>query len=82
MLDNGVFWDVDKTIPLYVLKHSVSLYHAADQWKDFSIIIGLEDATENLEATVIPIRKTFQNGQLFILLPNGQVFDSTGKRVE
>ena len=36
-----VFEGVNKTIPLYVLENSVSLYSAADQWKDFTNINGI-----------------------------------------
>ena len=36
-----VFEGVNKTIPLYVLENSVSLYRAANQWKDFTNINGI-----------------------------------------
>lgn len=36
-LSYDVFFDVDKTIPLFVPIESIDLYETADQWKDFDI---------------------------------------------
>ena len=45
-LGSDVFYTVDKSIPLYVPAGSVSAYQTADQWKDFTNIIGLDDGDE------------------------------------
>ena len=42
-LGSDVFSSVDKSIPLYVPAESVEAYQTADQWKDFTNIIGLDD---------------------------------------
>ncbi len=42
-LGSYVFSSVDKSIPLYVPAESVEAYQTADQWKDFTNIIGLDD---------------------------------------
>ena len=45
-LGSDVFYTVDKSIPLYVPAESVEAYQTADQWKDFTNIIGLDDGDE------------------------------------
>ncbi len=40
-LASSVFYNVDKTIPLYVPAESVQLYRTADQWKDFLNILPI-----------------------------------------
>ena len=45
-LGSYVFYDVNKSIPLYVPAESVEAYQTADQWKDFTNIIGLDDGDE------------------------------------
>ena len=45
-LGPDVFYTVDKSIPLYVPAESVEAYQTADQWKDFTNIIGLDDGDE------------------------------------
>ena len=42
-LGTKVFGGVNKTIPLYVLANSVSLYSAAAQWNEFTNIVGVSD---------------------------------------
>ena len=42
-LSSYVFYDVNKSIPLYVPAESVEAYQTADVWKDFTNIIGLDD---------------------------------------
>ncbi len=41
-LGSDVFYNVDKSIPLYVPAGSVDLYKAADQWKEFDVRALLE----------------------------------------
>ena len=82
VLEYGAFENVDKSIPLYVITSSVPLYQAADGWKDFTNIIGSLSAVETITAEESATKKLFDNGQLYILLPNGTRFDSTGKKIE
>ena len=42
-LGSDVFYNVNKSIPLYVPAQSVDLYKAADQWKDFTNILPIEE---------------------------------------
>ena len=68
-LGNGVFQDVDKTIPLYVPSESIEAYKAADQWNEFFNILPVEAIPTSLEYNKddIVLRKTYHNGQIFIL---------------
>ncbi len=45
-LGSNVFYIVDKSIPLYVPAESIEAYQTANQWKDFTNIIGLDDGNE------------------------------------
>ena len=45
-MGQNVFMSVDKSIPLYVPAESVNLYKSADQWKDFTNILPIEDSSE------------------------------------
>ena len=74
--------DVDKTIPLYVFKHCVGLYNVADQWKDFTIIVGLDDSVEAIDAQPASRnRKFLRDGHIYIETPLG-TFDATGRKAE
>ncbi len=44
-LENYVFFNVDKSIPLYVPAQSIDLYKSADQWKDFTNILPITSST-------------------------------------
>ena len=69
----NVFYNVPKTIPLYVPAESVEAYKAADVWKEFSNIraIGdIETAVENVPSDQVPstkAQKILRNGQLYII---------------
>ena len=82
MLGDNVFFNVDKTIPVYVLQQSVELYRAANQWKQFTNIISKEDAVENIEASLTQTHKSLIDGHLYILLPDGTRYSATGQRVK
>jgi hypothetical protein len=41
--DYHLFYNVDKSIPVYVPADSIELYRTADQWKEFSNVIEKED---------------------------------------
>ncbi len=42
------FYTVDKSIPVYVPSSSVSAYRSAEYWKEFTNIIGIEEAFEDI----------------------------------
>ena len=44
-LGTDVFYNVDKSIPLYVPEETIDLYKAAAQWKDFNNIIPIPSST-------------------------------------
>lgn len=75
------FDDVDKSIPLYVPKESVSAYKNANQWKEFTNIQGVEMAIDEVAPEDVPTTKTIRNGQLLIER-NGDLFNAQGTRVE
>lgn len=63
------FFEVDKTIPLYVPKSSVKAYKAADEWKDFTDIraIGEEEGIFNANVNEnANVNKRLMGGQLII----------------
>ena len=49
--DPQAFTEVDKNIPLYVPASSIDLYKAAEGWKDFYNILGLDPITVRLQAS-------------------------------
>ena len=67
-LGENVFTGVDKSIPLYVPGESITLYQAADQWKEFYNIqaIGSPSGIVDVNNTTTP-RKVMIDGQIFIL---------------
>ncbi len=44
--DSYTFYDIDKSIPLYVPAASVSAYQTADYWKEFTNIQAIAPAAE------------------------------------
>ena len=64
----GFFYDIDKSIPVYVPANSVEAYKKADEWKDFT----------NIQA--IPNTYTFIDGYVYTNyeLP---VYDLNGRKV-
>ena len=78
--DTGVFYDVDKSIPLYVPKGSVSAYKNANQWKEFTNIQGVEMAIDEVATETASGTKTIRNGQLYIQRGE-EVFNAQGARV-
>ena len=81
---SNVFYEVDKSIPLYVPAKSVEAYKAAAQWKDFGDNIKpiqAEALDEILESSDTEVLKFIKNGQLFILR-NGKTYNAQGARVK
>ena len=69
---SGCFWDVDKSIPVYVPANSVALYKAANEWKEFTNIQAIPkifaltdgetfDNVSQLEGYEISYTRTFNN---------------------
>ena len=84
-LDLDVFYNVEcAQIPLYVPMQSVDLYAAADQWKEFHPIIGIEvpgdeEGIEQTSATT-STTKLLRDGQLLIER-DGKIYTVTGQEV-
>ena len=68
--DGWVFVGWDKTF--HLVEDNMTI-HA-----QYEVISGIEEMNE----CNFRVRKLFDNGQLYILLPNGTRFDSTGQRVK
>lgn len=49
------FYDVDKSIPVYVPANSIEAYKAADDWKDFTNIQAIPDNQKIADAVVVLI---------------------------
>ena len=84
--EETVFYEVEcSQIPLYVPMQSVDLYAAADQWKEFHPIIGIEvpgdeEGIEQTSATT-STTKLLRDGQIYIL-HSGHVYTLTGTEVK
>lgn len=78
----GVFADVDcSQIPLYVPKQSLELYQAADQWKDFGMILPVGEDINQVSSEETQLEKIMRNGQILII--NGEkTFTLTGQEVK
>ncbi len=57
-LKSGVFYGVDKSIPLYVPGPSLDLYRAADGWKDFTNILPVPGTEVACEPYIFPYDTT------------------------
>ena len=81
----GCFYNVDKTIPLYVPKGKVEAYKdpSANGWKDFNNIqeIGGATAIDEIVNRNSSNRKLIRDGQLLILR-DGKTFTVTGQEVK
>jgi len=82
-IDSKTFDEVSRTMPVYVPDASVNTYKADALWGQLNIIGASGEGTSlnNTNSTTHSI-KIIENGQLYILLPNGTRFDATGKKVE
>ncbi len=88
----GVFDDVDKSIPLYVPNGRVEAYKAAYGWKDFYNIQAISSTPSAIEETLQSAsssinangdtRKVFENGQIYLLLPNGTRYNLQGLEIK
>ena len=78
------FYDVDKSIPLYVPTGSVDAYKTADEWKDFTDIRPISTAIENINANVnadVNTHKFLHNGQVIIRQGN-KTYNVVGQEVK
>ena len=70
IINNSVFLSVNKSAcTLYVPKGSLLTYQAADVWKEFGTIIGIDapQGIHNLSSDHIQSTKIIRNGQVYIL---------------
>ena len=73
---DDAFYDVNKSIPLYVPMTSISAYQAANVWKEFSNIVGLS----NVPSTIEDVNATTNFNGSRIILHNGQIFIQRGEK--
>ena len=78
------FFNVDRSIPVYVPDSSIELYKSADVWKEFNIV-GISEALQAIEdvnatTNLGDTHKFFHNGQLYILR-DGKTYTATGQEV-
>lgn len=83
----GVFAGVDcSAIPLYVPEQSIDAYKAADQWKDFNLILPISSTGEGIDNISSSLqggdrgRLFFYNGQIFILRGD-KTYTLTGQEI-
>lgn len=73
---SNTFYNVDKSIPVYVPINSIADYQAAEGWKEFTNFVGVETG---IDTTII------DNSEALGLSKNGQqatvIYDLTGRRV-
>ncbi len=82
-LGDDVFYEVDKTIPLYVPAQSVEAYQAADGWKDFkdNTYPIPDEAIDQVQSDKRQGTKVIRNGVLYIER-NGKTYNAMGAEVK
>lgn len=80
---SGVFYNVNKTIPLYVPINSVSDYKVADVWEEFTNIQAIQafEGIENLNLESQHGSKFSNNGQILILRGD-KTYTLTGQEIK
>ncbi len=69
-------------IDCYVPQGSLALYRKTPVWAEFNLHENETDLqSTQAENNTTQIKKILEDGQLYILLPNGTRYDATGKRV-
>ena len=83
-IDSKTFDEVSRTMPVYVPDGSVNSYQADVLWGQLNIVGASQEGTSlnNINGSNVSVRKILDNGQLYILLPDGTRYDATGKKVE
>ncbi len=80
----GVFYGVNRSIPLYVPESSISAYSTAYDWCEFTNILPApEDATSISSITVddSKTRKVLYNGTIYIVKSNGETYTIDGQKI-
>ena len=83
-IDSKTFDEVSRTMPVYVPDGSVNSYQADVLWGQLNIVGASQEgmSLNNINGSNVSVRKIFENGHLYILLPDGTRYDATGKKVE
>ena len=77
---SNCFYNVDKTIPIYVPASSVSLYKAADQWKYFTNILGIGTGVEEIFNNAASDTRVLIDGKVYIRRGNS-LYDANGRKL-
>ncbi len=84
-IDSDVFYNVNRsTCVLNVPKESVSLYQAAEGWKEFTNIVGV-DVPQDVEKVLsdkVSSTKLIRNGSVYILTDDSRTYTLTGQQVK
>ena len=77
-------YKVSRSMPVYVPDASVNAYQADTLWGQLNIVGASHEGTSltNTNSTTTSIRKIIENGQHYILLPDGIRYEVTGKKIE
>lgn len=75
---DGVFCHL---IPLYVPAASVADYQVADQWKDFNVVLPIEEGIDHVNGVADKTSKILRNGQIFIVRGD-RTYTLTGQEVK
>lgn len=76
------FYGVNKQIPLYVPKESISLYQNAEGWNEFTIIHSIPEDVENVASQNVKTpHKVIHNGKIFIQRGD-KTFTITGAEIK
>lgn len=76
------FYDVDRTIPLYVPQESMEAYSEAPTWREFTNLHSIEELTpiDNVQSDKAQSIKTVRDGQLLIERGD-KTFTVTGQEI-
>lgn len=83
ILSSGTFYDVDKSIPIYVPAESVEAYKSADYWKDFAniqAIVGDDSPILDIDEAKMVIR-VINNSIIVDGASQYAIYDISGKKL-
>ena len=80
-LGDFVFENIKKQIPLYVPEESIDAYKAADQWKDFTNILAIQNAPASIDNIVPDVDTSADQFKATKLLRDNQIFILRGEKV-
>ena len=82
---NYVFYEIDKSIPLYVPEGSINLYQAANGWKDFSNIQAIDETQTSIDQITNNqsriTNKIIKDNQIYILTGD-KTYTLTGQQLK